>query len=100
MGGQENGKLGHRRRRLRSLLRRNPQELTGVGALVGITELVRGENDLETALNVIARTVSETLGFGTVVVNLYRPAWDDFCVTAVHGDEDVRSALLGSNYEW
>jgi diguanylate cyclase (GGDEF)-like protein len=40
------------------------------------------------------------LGFGTVVLNLYRPEWDDFCVTTVHGDEDVRQALLGSTYGW
>ena len=89
-----------RLRALNALRRRRTPELTGVGALVGITELVRGENDLQTVLALIARTVSGTLGFGTVVVNLYRPAWDDFCVTTVHGDEDVRAALLGSTYEW
>jgi diguanylate cyclase (GGDEF)-like protein len=82
------------------LRRRKPPELTGVGALVGITELVRNESDLETVLSLIARTVSETLGFGTVVFNSYRRAWNDFCVTAVHGDGAVRAALLGSTYEW
>lgn len=87
--------------RLRALLHpRKPQELTGVGALVGVTELVRNENDLPTVLSLIARTVSEALGFGTVVFNSYRRAWDDFCVTAVHGDDAVRQALLGSTYEW
>jgi diguanylate cyclase (GGDEF)-like protein len=65
-----------------------------------VTELVRGENDLATVLSLIARTVSEALGFSTVVVNSYRREWDDFCVTAVHGDDDVRAALLGSTYEW
>jgi diguanylate cyclase (GGDEF)-like protein len=80
--------------------RRKPQELSGVGALVGVTELVRNENDLQTVLSLIARTVSETLGFGTVVFNSYRREWDDFCVSAVHGDDDVRAALLGSTYEW
>ena len=80
--------------------RRKPQELTGLGALVGVTELVRGDNDLPTVLSLIARTVSEALGFATVVVNSYRREWDDFCVTAVHGDEEVRAALLGSTYEW
>ena len=69
--------------------RRKPQELTGLGALVGVTELVRGDNDLPTVLSLIARTVSEALGFATVVVNSYRREWDDFCVTAVHGDEEV-----------
>src|SRR5919202_1016494 len=43
---------------------------------------------------------SETLGFGIVVVNLYRRAWADFCVTTVHGSDDVRKALVGSTYGW
>jgi diguanylate cyclase (GGDEF)-like protein len=90
--------------RLTRLLRRsrqpNSRELSGVGALVGVTELVRAESDLPTVLALIARTVSEVLGFGTVVLNLYRPEWDDFRVETVHGDEDVRHALLGSTYGW
>lgn len=94
------------RRGLRSLrllrrVRHEPSpEPSGVGALVGVTELVRVESDLPTVLALIARTVSDTLGFGTVVLNLYRPEWDDFCVTTVHGDEEVRHALLGSTYGW
>ena len=108
MGGHDStarpgsaGGATRRQSRLRALRRRRkPQELSGVGALVGVTELVRTESDLQTVLSLIARTVSETLGFGTVVFNSYRREWDDFCVTAVHGDEDVRAALLGSTYEW
>ncbi len=106
MGGDElrarpgDARASRLRRLLPSRTRRKTQELTGVGALVGVTELVRGENDLQTVLALIARTVAETLGFGTVVLNLYRPAWDDFCVTTVHGDAGVREALLGSTYEW
>src|ERR671937_734018 len=94
------------RRRLRLLRllgrahRRPSHELSGVGALVGVTELVRAESDLPTVLSLIARTGSEALGFGTVVLNLYRREWDDFCVTTVHGDEEVRQALLGSTYGW
>jgi diguanylate cyclase (GGDEF)-like protein len=95
---------GRRSPRLMRLLRRArrpaPSDITGVGALVGVTELVRAESDLPTVLALIARTVSDVLGFGTVVLNLYRPEWDDFCVTTVHGDEDVRQALLGSTYGW
>ena len=80
--------------------RRDARELSGVGALVGVTELVRAESDLPTVLSLIARTVSEVLGFGTVVLNLYRREWDDFFVATVHGDKDVRRALLGSTYDW
>jgi diguanylate cyclase (GGDEF)-like protein len=107
MGGHDStarpgsaGGAPRRRSPLRALRRRKPQELSGVGALVGVTELVRNESDLQTVLSLIARTVSETLGFGTVVFNSYRREWDDFCVTAVHGDDAVRAALLGSTYEW
>jgi diguanylate cyclase (GGDEF)-like protein len=79
---------------------RQPCELSGVGALVGVTDIVRAESDLSTVLSLIAQTVAEVLGFGTVVLNLYRREWDDFCVTTVHGDDDVRKALLGSTYDW
>jgi PAS domain S-box-containing protein len=63
--------------------------------LLDVTRLVRSESDLPTLLDEIAKTVSESLGFGTVVVNLYRPAWDAFQVTAVHGSAGAREALLG-----
>jgi len=80
--------------------RRNARELSGVGALVGVTELVRAESDLPTVLSLIARTVADVLGFETVVLNLYRREWDDFCVSTVHGDKEVQRALLGSTYSW
>jgi diguanylate cyclase (GGDEF)-like protein len=78
--------------------RRDARELSGVGALVGVTELVRAESDLSTVLSLIARTVAEVLGFGTVVLNLYRREWDDFRVETVHGDKEVQRALFGSTY--
>ena len=39
-------------------LRRGSQELTGVGALFGVAQLVRAESDLPTVLALIARTIS------------------------------------------
>ena len=39
--------------------------------------------------------VSETLGFATVVINLYRPETDEYEVTNVHGNERARAILLG-----
>jgi diguanylate cyclase (GGDEF)-like protein len=56
---------------------------------------VRAEEDLPRLLAAIARTISESLGYRTVVVNLYRPAWNDFCVTAVHGNDEAHALLLG-----
>src|SRR5947207_15990916 len=88
------GRLTRPFRRARS----RPRDLVGVGALVGVTELVRAESDLPTVLSLIARTVAEVVGFGTVVLNLYRREWDDFCVATVHGDREVQRALLGSTY--
>ena len=51
-------------------------------------------------LKTIARAVSEALGYQTVVLNVYRPEWDDFYVETVHGSDAVREALLGSVYGW
>src|SRR3954470_14090022 len=65
------------------------------GLLEG-TRLVRTVEELPELLDAIARTVAETLGFRTVVINLYRPAWNDFLVAAVHRNADARTALLGS----
>jgi diguanylate cyclase (GGDEF)-like protein len=69
--------------------------VTHLRGLLEVTTLVRGDDDLDAVLEAIARTISECLGFGTVAVNLYRPAWDDFQVTNVYGNEGAREALLG-----
>jgi hypothetical protein len=47
-----------------------------------------------------ARTISEALGFQGVAFNVYRPAWDDFIVSTVHGCEAMCEALLGETYDW
>ena len=90
--------------RLTRLLKRGRHrgtgELSGVGALIGVTELVRAESDLPTVLTLITRTISEVLGFNTVVLNLYRREWDDFCVATVRGDKETKRALLGRTYDW
>jgi diguanylate cyclase (GGDEF)-like protein/PAS domain S-box-containing protein len=43
----------------------------------------------------VARIVSQSLGFGTVVINIYRPDVDEYEVVTVHGSERARSILLG-----
>jgi diguanylate cyclase (GGDEF)-like protein len=63
--------------------------------LVEVTRLLRAREDLPALLDAVARTIGESLGYGTVAVNLYRPAWDDFEVTTVFGNEEARAALLG-----
>jgi diguanylate cyclase (GGDEF)-like protein len=63
--------------------------------LLEVTRLVRTVEHLPVLLDAIARVVSESLGYRTVVINLYRPAWNDFLVTTVHGSEEAQEALLG-----
>jgi diguanylate cyclase (GGDEF)-like protein len=65
-------------------------------SLVEVTRLVRSVEQLPELLEAIARTIAETLGYRTVVINVYRPAWNDFVVESVHGDERAREALLGN----
>ena len=60
-----------------------------------MTRLVRTGEELPELLAAIARTVSDSLAFRTVVINLYRREWDDFVVSTVYGSEDAREALLG-----
>jgi diguanylate cyclase (GGDEF)-like protein len=69
-------------------------------ALLEVTSVVRGEKDLTSALATIVETVAEALEFQTVVLNLYRAQFDDFCVTNVHGNAAAKEALLGCTYEW
>jgi len=63
--------------------------------LLEVTQRVRAGGELHELLAAIARTISESLGYDSVVINLYRPAWDDFCVTTVHGSDAARERLLG-----
>jgi diguanylate cyclase (GGDEF)-like protein len=51
--------------------------------------------ELEPVLRTVARTTAACLGFGTAVINLYRPAWDDFETVVVEGNEEARKLLLG-----
>ena len=65
--------------------------------LRGLSELaLPGARDDDDPFAKIAATIAESLGYGTVAINLVRPAWDDFEVVAVHGDEAARRALLGA----
>jgi two-component system cell cycle sensor histidine kinase/response regulator CckA len=65
--------------------------------LLEVSRLSRGDADLDELLATTAATIGESLGFGTVAINLYRPAWDDFHVAAVHGNSAAREALLGTS---
>ena len=65
-----------------------------------MSRAVRSGADVSSVLSTIARAVAEIMGFQTVVLNVYRPEWDDFYVEAVYGSALVRDALLGQIYDW
>ncbi len=69
--------------------------LSHLRGLLDVTRLVRARGELPGLFDEIARTIAETLGFHTVVINLYRPAEDDFQVVTVYGSEAARTQLLG-----
>jgi diguanylate cyclase (GGDEF)-like protein len=77
-----------------------PGFATSLRSLLEITGAVRSGEDVGRVLSSVATVLAETLGFETVVLNVYRPEWDDFYVATVHGDEAVTEALLGSVYDW
>ncbi|MGZ4408056.1 MAG: hypothetical protein ACXVRZ_06330 [Gaiellaceae bacterium] len=76
------------------------QYAASLAAVLGVPRAVRNGAEITSVLSIIARVVSEALGFETVVMNIYRPEWDDFYVAAVHGSDAVRAALLGSVDDW
>jgi diguanylate cyclase (GGDEF)-like protein len=68
--------------------------------LLAMSRAVRSGADVGSVINTIAQAVAETMGFQTVVLNVYRPEWDDFYVETVYGSDLVREALLGQIYDW
>jgi diguanylate cyclase (GGDEF)-like protein/putative nucleotidyltransferase with HDIG domain len=64
--------------------------------LLDVASLFRSGRDLASILDSVAESLASALGFATVAVNLYRPAWDDFEVVAVHGSPAARQVLLGT----
>jgi diguanylate cyclase (GGDEF)-like protein len=83
------------RKAFRAMAPPSPSSVSPLRGLLEVTRLVRAEEELPELLAAIARTIADSLGYETVVINLYRPAWDDFTVTTVHGSAAVREALLG-----
>ncbi len=67
--------------------------------LEALLELARcaGEESLAVVLRAVAETIRDVAGFKAVVVNIYRPAWDDYEVVMVVGNEESRLALEGTS---
>jgi diguanylate cyclase (GGDEF)-like protein/putative nucleotidyltransferase with HDIG domain len=76
---------------------REAATLSSLRALLDVATVVRSSDDLTRLLEATAATVAQELGFAAVVVNMYRPAWDDYeVVVAEDQDEQARRALLGT----
>jgi diguanylate cyclase (GGDEF)-like protein len=75
------------------------EELTAIRRLQALVELTRlvGE-DGGAFLDEIAKLLAETTGYAAVVINVHRPAWDDFEAVAVVGSQEIRDELLGATY--
>jgi diguanylate cyclase (GGDEF)-like protein len=63
--------------------------------LLDVAAAVRSGDGLQTVLESVAAAVAGPLGYGACVINLYRPAWDDFEVVVVLGTEEARELLMG-----
>ena len=61
------------------------------------TALVRDAADLHEVLEDVCRTISELLGYRAVVVNVYRPAFDDMHTSAAVGSEESVRELVGES---
>jgi diguanylate cyclase (GGDEF)-like protein len=74
----------------------SPQD--GVSPLEALLELSRSasEDPLPRVLSTVAETVRRTAGFASVVLNIYRPAWDDYEAVLVVGQDDGIDALAGT----
>jgi diguanylate cyclase (GGDEF)-like protein len=70
-------------------------KLTPIEALL---ELARSavEDSLPVVLSTVAETIRTVGGYRAVVVNIYRPAWDDYEVIHVLGSDDSHAVLGGT----
>jgi GAF domain-containing protein len=73
----------------------HPTALAHVRALLGVVSALR-TGSVDGVLAAVAEAIAGPMRFGTVAVNLYRPAWDDLEVVLVRGAPEAREALLGT----
>jgi diguanylate cyclase (GGDEF)-like protein len=70
----------------------SPDEMTPLEALLGLTQSASGDPVPE-VLRTVAETVRGIAGFGSVVLNVFRPAWDDYRVEFVLGSDQTRAEM-------
>lgn len=70
------------------------QTATPLEALLELTRSA-GEDSLPMILTTVGEMIRDVAGYAAVVINVYRPAWDDYEVVLVLGSEESRRALEG-----
>jgi len=68
----------------------------GASPLEALLQVARSasEEPLDRFLRTVAATIHRAAGYGVVVVNVYRPAWDDYeCVVVIGPDEGSQELL-------
>jgi diguanylate cyclase (GGDEF)-like protein len=73
-----------------------PTVLARLGAMFERTAFVRTRKDLQVVLEDVCGTIAEVLGYRAVVMNLYRPAFDDMFTAAAVGSEESVNSLVGN----
>src|SRR4029079_7337269 len=68
-----------------------------LGKMFERTALVRDAADLHEVLEDVCRTISELLGYRSVVVNVYDTHFDDMLTSAEVGSEDSVRKLVGKS---
>ena len=76
-------------------------DLSAIRRLQGLMDILHlaGGESIPTLLEAITAMLTETVGYTGVVVNIYRPEWDDFEVATAAGSQEMRDALLGETYD-
>src|SRR4051812_1269695 len=64
-----------------------------------VTRVVAGDESIQSVLDAIARALTETVGFAGVVINVYRPQWDDYEAATVVDPPQMVEDLLGQTYD-
>jgi diguanylate cyclase (GGDEF)-like protein len=70
--------------------------LARLGTMFERTTSVRDDIDLQQVLEEVARAISEVLSYRAVVINIYRPAFDDMLTAAAIGPDDNVRSLIGT----
>jgi diguanylate cyclase (GGDEF)-like protein/PAS domain S-box-containing protein len=74
---------------------RGGEAIAPLRGLLELSRLTRSQPTLRETLHAVASTVSEGLGFATVVINTYHAESDEYEVVVVQGAERARDTLLG-----